>query len=81
MEFSKALLGKWLWRFGLEESRLWRRVVVARYGVTKGSWCTGIVRGSHGCGLWKGIMPGWDNFAQQVELRVGDGTRVRLWPD
>ena len=30
--FNKALLGKWLWRFGKEEDRLWRRVVVSKYG-------------------------------------------------
>ena len=30
--FNKALLGKWLWQFGKEEDRLWRRVVASKYG-------------------------------------------------
>ena len=30
--FNKALLGKWLWRFGKEENRLWRRVVTSNFG-------------------------------------------------
>ena len=30
--FDKALLGKWLWRFGKEEDRLWRSVVASKYG-------------------------------------------------
>ena len=30
--FNKALLGKWLWRFGKEEDQLWRRVVALKYG-------------------------------------------------
>ena len=29
--FNKALLGKWLWRFG-KENRLWRRVVASKFG-------------------------------------------------
>jgi hypothetical protein len=29
--FNKALLGKWLWRFGTEEDHLWRRVIAAKY--------------------------------------------------
>jgi hypothetical protein len=31
--FNKALLDKWLWRFGAEDSHLWRRAIVAKYGV------------------------------------------------
>ena len=54
--FNKALLGKWLWRFGVESSKFWRRVLVAKYGVTGRGWYTRLVRGSHGCSLWKGIM-------------------------
>ena len=29
--FNKALLGKWLWRFGIEGTRLWRRVVTLKF--------------------------------------------------
>uniref|UniRef100_A0A2N9HUF8 Reverse transcriptase zinc-binding domain-containing protein n=1 Tax=Fagus sylvatica TaxID=28930 RepID=A0A2N9HUF8_FAGSY len=37
---NRALLGKWLWRFGVEENRLWKRVVASRHGVINGGWCT-----------------------------------------
>ena len=30
--FNKALQGKWLWHFGIEENRLWRRVVDLKFG-------------------------------------------------
>ena len=30
--FNKSLLGKWLWCFGVKESRLWRRVVATKFG-------------------------------------------------
>lgn len=33
---DKALLGKWLWRFGLEEHQLWQRVLVAKFGTDLG---------------------------------------------
>ena len=29
---NKTLLGKWLWRFGVEETRIWRRVVASKFG-------------------------------------------------
>ena len=30
--FNKALLGKWLWRYGTDRAALWRQVVAAKYG-------------------------------------------------
>jgi hypothetical protein len=79
--FNRALLGKWLWRFGLEESHLWRRVVVARYGVGRGGWFSNTPRGSHGCGLWKHICKGWEDFSRHTHFEVGMGSRVSFWHD
>ena len=30
--FNKALLGKWFWHFGIEENRLWKRLVALKFG-------------------------------------------------
>ena len=38
--FNKALLGKWLWWFGIEETRL---------------WTSNLGRGVNGCGLWRSV--------------------------
>ena len=77
--FNKALLGKWLWRFGLEEHHLWRRGLVVKYGVEIGGWHTSHNRGPHGCGVWKDIMLGWNEYFQHIEFVVGLGNRIRFW--
>uniref|UniRef100_A0A2N9II99 Uncharacterized protein n=1 Tax=Fagus sylvatica TaxID=28930 RepID=A0A2N9II99_FAGSY len=46
--FNKALLGKWLWRYGLEREALWRLVVDAKYGSLWGGWCSKSGTGSYG---------------------------------
>jgi hypothetical protein len=79
--FNCALLGKWLWRFGQEETRLWRRVLVDKYGVEGGGWITKRSRGPHGCSLWKNIMVGWDDFRSYIGFDVGMGNIVLFWHD
>jgi hypothetical protein len=79
LPFTKAFLGKWLWRFGVEDSNLWRHVVAVKYGVEGGGWHTKAIRGSHGCSLWKGIMVGWDDFSAHILFDVGIGSRVCFW--
>ena len=79
--FNKALLGKWLWRFGLEETRLWRRVVALKFGEEWGGWTSKLGRGAHGCGLWRSIRMGWEDFRKKICFVVGVGDRVKLWID
>ena len=78
---NRALLGKWLWRFGREEAHLWRRVIVAKYGEEWGGWISKKPRGAHGCSLWKDILSGWDFFHHHVELVAGLDNWIRFWHD
>ena len=71
--FNQALLGKWLWRFGYEVTRLWRQVIATKYGKASGGWCTIFVRGTHGCGMWKNIRKGSKSFFGHVVYATREG--------
>ena len=53
--FNTALLGKWLWRYGLETDALWKRVIEAKYGNIWGGRCTKKVTNPYGVSLWRFI--------------------------
>jgi hypothetical protein len=38
--FNCALLGKWLWCFGIEKDAWWRTVVESKFGCLRGGWCS-----------------------------------------
>ena len=39
------------------------------------------MKGTHGCGLWKIIRKGADNFFGHVVYAMGEGNRIRFWHD
>ena len=78
---NKALLGKWIWRFAFEKEILWRKVIGVKYGHVGFGWRTKKARGTFGVGVWKDILKEsywcWDN----IEFKVGKGTKVNFWTD
>jgi len=40
LQFNRALLGKWLWRFGIERDAWWRVAVESKFGSLWGGWCS-----------------------------------------
>ena len=41
-----------------ERNPLWKRVIVGKYRMQEGEWCTKEVRGRYGVGVWKSIRNG-----------------------
>ena len=76
--FNRALLGKWLWRFGNERETLWRQVILSKYGSLPGGWTSGTIPGPYGVGLWKNIRKNWVHFSRFLRFEVGDGTQVKF---
>jgi hypothetical protein len=81
MVFNRALLGKWLWRYGLEREAWWRLAVDSKYGSLWGGWCSLVPTGAFGVGLWKNIRKGWEKFSSFTRFLVGDGSRISFWQD
>ena len=78
---NRALLGKWIWRFVVEESSTWKVCISTKYGIEVGGWYTLSPRGSYGLGLWKAISKETSQLKQNCELVLRDGKRIRFWED
>jgi hypothetical protein len=81
INFNRALLGKWIWRFSQERNALWRSVIEVKYGSMRGGWCSLPVTVPYGVSVWKFIRRGWDNVAKFLRFEVGDGSHIRFWHD
>jgi len=79
--FNRALLGNWLWRFGMERDAWWRVAVDSKCGSLWGGWCFCEFAGTFGVGLWKYIRKGWETFSRFLKYEVGDGSRTSFWHD
>ncbi|RVW46880.1 hypothetical protein CK203_075631 [Vitis vinifera] len=70
-----------IWRFAIEEDFFWRKVVGVKYGRLGFGWRTKEARGTFGVGVWRDILKEsswcWDN----IEFKVGKGTKVNFWTD
>lgn len=79
--FNEDLLGKWFWRFNIEQDHLWRRVVIDKYGLQGIRWITVQRRETLGTSIWKNIVKGWPKFKQNMSIMVRDGKRALFWHD
>ncbi|KAK2644589.1 hypothetical protein Ddye_019784 [Dipteronia dyeriana] len=88
LNLHKGLLAKWVWRFGVESSPLWKRAICAKYGIQKD-----ILRWDWACGanssvFTKSIAKFLKNgsisaqiLKEEVRVLVGKEDRASLWSD
>lgn len=71
--FYKALLDKWMWRFGVKVQALWREVIADKYGIMEGSSRIRAITLPFGRELWRNIMKGLDYFSEKISSRSKKG--------
>ncbi|RVX05411.1 Protein CTR9-like [Vitis vinifera] len=68
-----------------ERNPLWKWIIVGKYRIQEGEWCTKEVRGRYGVGIWKTIRNGREAFKDKTRLQVGSGNRaawvVDVWDE
>ena len=84
---NRALLNKWLWRYGNEHNSLWRKVIDEKNGMNEGAIIPSIGN-RNSSALWKVIsrpLSGDDSLSlftrSGMMISVGDGKRVNFWKD
>ncbi|GKV14573.1 hypothetical protein SLEP1_g25427 [Rubroshorea leprosula] len=86
-KFSLVLLGKWWGRLAKSEEGLWRKVIIGKYGESRGHWFDW-VRDSRGGGSiwWRDIQnlnvgdrgnAGW--LMEGFRIKLGEGEGVSFW--
>ena len=78
---NEALLGKWLWRFPLEQNSFWCLIIRSKYGLNENGWDSRFVSRGSFRNPWKAISNGLHSFKDFIQLRVGKGNKTRFWED
>ncbi|EOY07997.1 Uncharacterized protein TCM_022315 [Theobroma cacao] len=85
---NRALLNKWLWRYGSEMGSLWREVIVKKVGGNLINLIPEMSANKRVSTVWKNIikpLSPTNDFSLQVstdmQLVVGDGSRILFWAD
>ncbi|KAK8695667.1 hypothetical protein V6N13_000818 [Hibiscus sabdariffa] len=82
---NKALLLKWIWRYGAESNSLWRKVIQAKYEPASTSLLPTKLKSSNYSWLWRNITAqlsvSESLFMQNIQFIVGDGRRIQFWTD
>ncbi|CAN0898087.1 Putative ribonuclease H protein At1g65750 [Linum grandiflorum] len=79
---NEALLGKWLWRFGMEPEAWWRELIKVKFGMDRGSeWRSSCYGVTSGWSVWFWIWKESPSFWEFAFVDPGGGERVRFWND
>ena len=78
VDFNKALLGKWSWRFAVEREPFWKQVIINKFWLKEGGWCLRVARGGYGVGVWKAIRKEWEGICCRSRFIVGNGRKVKF---
>ena len=65
----------------MEREHLWRKIVVAKYGVDTRRWMSLVKRDPFGLRVWKAIRSMCKEVERNLVFKVRKGDRVLFWYD
>ena len=74
-------MGKWGWRFAVEDNSTWKKVIRLKYQIEEGGWFTRDPKSSFEVGMWKDIGREAKQLKHNCYFALGDGSRVKIWED
>ena len=63
------------------DRKSWFYVIINKFGLDEGGWCSRVARGGYGMGLWKAIRKEWEGIRCRSRFIVGNGRKVKFWKD
>ncbi|KAK2654610.1 hypothetical protein Ddye_014466 [Dipteronia dyeriana] len=88
LNLNNGLLAKWVWRFNVESSPLWKRAICAKYGIQKDILRWDWAYEANSSVFTKSISKLLKNgsisaqiLKEGVRVLVGKGDRAKLWSD
>ena len=58
---------------------MWKQVIIDKFGVEEGGWCSRKVREGYGMGAWKAIRKEWEGIPCRSCFIVGNRRKVKFW--
>ncbi|XP_071694921.1 uncharacterized protein [Rutidosis leptorrhynchoides] len=85
---NHALLGKWIWRFKMEQNSLWVKIIKSVHGYNGLLSPLGLNKSKGKSGVWTNIVPaGFDikstgiSFGNSFFKQIGNGADSSFWED
>ncbi|XP_026380955.1 uncharacterized protein LOC113275631 [Papaver somniferum] len=78
---NQALLAKWCWRWGIEKTHLWYKIVAEKYGPHSSVWTPSKVASAHGVSCWRTIAEMGRLIAENARIIIHSGIRTSFWFD
>ena len=65
----------------VKSDTFWKQVIINKFRLEEGEWCSRVARRGYGVGVWKAIRKEWEGICCRYRFIVKNGKKVKIWKD